>query len=181
MEVTSEQLFTEVEVTSEQLFTDSEVSIFYISIYTQGIFVILFRFLKFVNKLGSSQVFCFSITISASLVKLRRRIMFENKTLLWKHPNQISLLSLHWLGWLSHFWNLNFALTFRKPWLGRNFINFVYSLASQKYPRIFLDREPSRAREKHYSLVWYVLINNYPPKWRWLAVDNCFSICPVSE
>ena len=46
------------------------------------------------------------------------------------------------------------------------------------------------------------IVNNYPPKWRWLAVDifraaerrskyltlvtdterdNCFSICPVSE
>ena len=37
-------------------------------------------------------------------------------------------------------------------------INFVCSHASQEYARIFLDREPIRAREKHYSLVWYMLM-----------------------
>ena len=39
-----------------------------------------------------------------------------------------------------------------------NIVNFVCSHASQEYPRIFLDRETIRVREKHYSLVGYMLI-----------------------
>ena len=37
------------------------------------------------------------------------------------------------------------------------------SHASQEYLRIFLDRDPIRAREKHYSLVWYMLMEEYSP------------------
>ena len=43
---------------------------------------------------------------------------------------------------------------------GRPIVNMI---------RIFLDREPVRAREKHYSLVSYMLINNYSLKWRWIV------------
>ena len=53
---------------------------------------------------------------------------------------------------------IHFAQTLRKP--GRHVVTSVCSHASQKYPGILLDREPIRAREKRYSLVWYMLIVN---------------------
>ena len=80
------------------------------------------------------------------------------KLYLGKHPHQISMLSLYWLGWLSLlFLKFNFAQNFRR--LGRHVVNFVCSHTSHEYPRIFLDREPIRARGKHYSMVWYMLMN----------------------
>ena len=36
--------------------------------------------------------------------------------------------------------------------------------------RIFLDREPIRAREKHYSLVWCMLICHYLPRFQRIIV-----------
>ena len=68
------------------LFTDTEVNN-YISIYQTSesvkkkirIFVFLCLILKIVNKLGSRQLICVSVTISASLVKLRRRMMFKSQ------------------------------------------------------------------------------------------------------
>ena len=78
--------------------------------------------------------------------------MFKNKTVPWKTPKlNFVFLILIGDGFLIYFLNLSFAQTFLKP--GRHVVNFVYSHASQEYPRIFLDKEPIRSREKHYSLV----------------------------
>ena len=45
-------------------------------------------------------------------------------------------------GFLIYLWNLSFAQTFRKP--ERHVVNYVSQEA-------FQDREPIKAREKHYS------------------------------
>ena len=175
----NEQIFSEVGVSSEQLFTEVEMDIlgfsptlrWIITAYTnQWIsevkncnLCIFMSYFEFVNKLGSWKLLCVSVKISASLLKLRRRIILKNKPYLGKHPNQISLLSLYWLGWFK------FAQTFRKP--GRNVISFVCRHASMEYPRIFLDREPIGTRKRHHSLVRYMLMSNYSPKWRWIDQD----------
>ena len=73
--------------------------------------------------------------------------MFKYKTLSWKTPKP---------NFGAFFELIGIAQTFRKP--GRHVVNFMYSNASQEYPKIFLeDREPIKAREKHYSLVGYML------------------------
>ena len=86
-------------------------------------------------------------------MKLRCRITFKNRTLPWKTPKP-NFVFIDWDGFLIYFGNLSFAQTFRKP--GHHVVTSVCSHASQEYLRIFVDREPIRAREKHYSLVWYM-------------------------
>ena len=56
------------------------------------IFVFLYHILKSVNKPRSWQLFHVSVTISASLVKFTRRIMFKSKILHWKtlKPNLVA-------------------------------------------------------------------------------------------
>ena len=39
-------------------------------------------------------------------------------------------------------------------------------LLISEYPGYLLTSEPITAREKHYSLVGYMLTSNYSPKWR---------------
>ena len=82
-------------------------------------------------------------------------MIFKNKTLPWKtpKPNFVAFFLLIEMAFLS-----NLAQTFRKP--GRHVVTSVCSHASQEYPGIFLDREPMRACEKHYSLVWYMLMTD---------------------
>ena len=104
MSVPSEQLFTEVEVNRPGYSPSrecGEVNILGFSptlswiitlAYTNQriseekitIFVFLCRILKFVNKRGRWQLFRVRVTSFASLVKLRRKTKFKNKTLPWK-------------------------------------------------------------------------------------------------
>ena len=167
MEVTSEQLFIEVEV--ELGFSPTLRWIITLA-YTKPvnqcaqkkitIFVFLRHIYENCKQLGSWQLFRVnSVTISASLVKSRRRMMFKNKTLTWKTPktNFVAFFLLIGMAFSSiSETDLSFAQTFRKP--GRHVVTSVCSHAGQEYPRIFLDREPIRACEKHYSLVWYILM-----------------------
>ena len=101
-----------------------------------------------------------SVRIPASLVKFRCRMMFKIEPYLGKHPIETKFcrfLFTDWDGFLIYFCKLSLNQTFRKS--GRHVVTSVCSHASQKYPRIFPDREPIRAREKHYSLVWYMLMD----------------------
>ena len=111
-------------------------------------------------------MFCVSVTSSASLVKLTRKTKLKKKnpTLEYIQTRFRHFLCIDWDRLLIYFWNLSLARTFRKP--GRHVGNFVCSHASQEYRRIFLDREPIRASEKHYSLAGCMLMSNYLPKWR---------------
>ena len=134
-------------------------------------FVFLCRILKFGNKLASLQLFRVRVRISAFLVKLRRGMMFKNKTLLGKHPKQILSLSFYRLGWLSYL-ILKFELCANFPETGTPCCQFrVQSCEpgiSLDIPRIFLDMESIRAREKRYSLVWIYFNGQCPPPERWI-------------
>ena len=81
------------------------------------------------KQLGSWQLFRVnSVTISASLVKLRRRMMFKNKTLTWKTPktNFVAFFLLIGMAFSSiSETDLSFPQTFRKP--GRHVVTSVCS------------------------------------------------------
>ena len=114
---------------------------------------------------------------------ITRRIMFISKILYWKtlKPNLVAFFLL--IGMAFSF------IYFRKP--ERHVVISVCSHASQEYPRIFLNKEPIRAREKHYSLVWYMLMKDILSSREAarcifsLGTDtegnNCFSICQNIE
>ena len=104
----SSNLIGSLSLTNEQLFTEVDSWIYWVFLSTLRWIITLtlhyittnqwisevkklqslnlYRILKFVNKLGSWQLFRVSDTISASLVKLKRRTMFKNRTLPWKTP-----------------------------------------------------------------------------------------------
>ena len=173
MEVTSEQLITKVKVNRPGYSTShecSEVNILgfsptprwiiilaYTKPVNQWIFVFLYRILKSLHKLRNWQLFHNSVTISASLEKFTHRMMLKNKTLPQNTQTKFCrFLFIDLDGFLIYFSNLSFTQTFQKP--GRHAVTSMSSHAIQEYPRIFLDREPIRAHEKHYSVVWYMLM-----------------------
>ena len=73
--------------------------------------------------------------------------MFKNKTLPWKtaKPNFVAFFVLVEMAFSLFYF---FAQTFQK--LGHH-VKFVYSYATQEYPRIFLDGEPISMHEKHFT------------------------------
>ena len=86
----------------------------------------------------------------ASLVKLRRRIMFQNKTLPWKTPKAIFVAFGMAFSFIYKIWA---ALK-----LSRNqeaMLSILCAVMRARnilgYPRIFLDREPIRPRKKHFT------------------------------
>ena len=71
--------------------------------------------------------------------------MFKNKTLPTPKLNFVAFFVLIGMAF-------SFISEICASLMGGHVVNFVCSHVSQEYPRIFLDREPIRAREKHYSL-----------------------------
>ena len=122
-------------------------------------------------------MFRVSVTVSASLVKLRRRIMFKNKTLPWKtpKPNIVAFFVLI-AGWLSHFKNLSFVQTFRKR--GHHVVTFVRSCAVMPARNIpgyaWIGNQSERA--KHYSTGLAYSNGKHSIEPRYTEGNNCFSI-----
>ena len=74
--------------------------------YNLCIFMLYFEIRK---QLGSWQLFCISVTISASLVKLRRRTIFKSKTLPWKTPKPSSVVFFVLIG-MAFLFTLRFKI-----------------------------------------------------------------------
>ena len=167
MEVNSEELFTEVEVNrpgySPGEYTGFSSTLRWIITlaYTKPvnqcskkitIFVFLCRILKFVNILGSWQLFRVSVAISAFLVKLKRRMVFKNKTSPYKITKPI---------FVAFFLLIGMAFSFiSEIWAS---LKLFGNRDAMEYPRIFLDREPIKVR-KNTSLVWYMLMGSILPR-----------------
>ena len=108
---------------SEQLFTEVEVNILGFSptlrwIITLGYnkpvnqwskklhnLCIFMPYFEIVNKLGGWQLFRVNVTISASLVKLRRGVIFRNKTLPWKTPKPQFFFAFFFLIEMAYLFN----------------------------------------------------------------------------
>ena len=89
--------------------------------------------------------------------KLRHRMMFKNKTLPWKVPKP-NFVTFFLLNGMAFYFISKIEPCSNFPETRTPFVTSVCSHASQEYPRIFLNRVPIRARKKHYSLVWYMLM-----------------------
>ena len=123
------------------------------------IFVFLWHLFKFVNRFGSWQLFRVIVTISASFVKLRPRIMFKNIILPWKTPKPMFVLIGMAFSFISEIeYRSNFPET----------VTPCFQIRVQSC-------EPG-------------ISSNYSPKWRWISwaftdteMNNNVSIYPTSE